>query len=93
MAYSKDNLFLMTPPSLMGDHRWWTYKSADAIAIVIAAGYISDAKDMGMKVHDLVWVVDTATPTYHWCVVRAISSTTGAADLSDGQIVAATNTA
>jgi hypothetical protein len=92
MAYSKDNLFLMTIPSLQGDFRFWTYKSADAIADVNTAGYISDAKDMGMRVHDLVFVVDTATPTYNWCVCRAINATTGAGDLSDGTAVVATNT-
>jgi hypothetical protein len=91
MAYNQDNLFLMTLPSLMGDHRWWTYKSADAIADVNTAGYISNAKDMGMKVMDLVLVVDTATPTAQWCVVRTVNATTGAGDLSDGTTIAVTN--
>jgi hypothetical protein len=91
MAYNKDNLFLMTTPSYMGDYRFWAYKSVDAIATVNTAGYISNAKEMGMLVHDLVVVVDTATPTVSWCVVISVDATTGAANLSDGTAVAVTN--
>ena len=92
MAYNKDNLFLMTPPSLMGDFRFWTYKSADAIATVRFTGYISNAKDMGMRVDDLVLVVDTTNHLLHWCYVISISATTGAGDLTDGLAITATDT-
>jgi hypothetical protein len=90
MAYNKDNLFLMTTPSYQGDFRFWTYKSTDAIATVNTAGYISNAKEMGMILYDLVLVVDTATPTVNWCVVMAVDATTGVANLSDGTAVSVT---
>jgi hypothetical protein len=89
MAYNQNNLSLLvqgrgTATSL------WIYRSADAIATVRAAGYISNATDMAMRVGDVVLVHDTATPTHQWCLVIAITS--GAADLSDGTAIAQTNT-
>jgi len=68
-----------TGPSL------WTYNSTDPAADVDGAGYFTNAKKLGMKVGDIVFVTDTdASPpitTSHR--VYAIDSTTGAADLSD----------
>jgi len=40
----------------------WQYVSADAKATVVGAGYITNAVQLGMKVGDLVYVYDTATP-------------------------------
>lgn len=91
MAYAQDNLSLLvqgrgTAVSI------WGYRSADAIATVRAAGYISNAKAMGMRVQDLVLVQDTATPTFQFCLVISVNATTGVGDLSDGTTVAQTNT-
>lgn len=92
MAYNKDNLFPNGRNSLMGDWQSWTYASTDAIATVRAANYISNAKEMGMHVDDLVMVVDRTNHLLYWCFVVSISATTGAADLTDGLAVTATNT-
>lgn len=90
MAYSTSN-----PPRLetqpIAGVRIWQYVSTDAIATVRAAGYITNAKDLGMKVQDLVRVIDTNTPTHTLCVVLSVNATTGVADLSDGTAVAQTN--
>lgn len=89
MAYSKDNLFEWGLTDLRGAWRAWVYRSPDALATVVAAGYISNATAMGMKVDDVVLVVDTTNHLLDWCVVAAI--TAGAADLTNGLRITATN--
>jgi hypothetical protein len=91
MAYNQDNLSLLVQGRGTATCIW-NYRSADAIATVRAAGYISNAKAMGMRVQDVVLVQDTATPTMQWCVVISVNATTGVADLSDGTAIAQTNT-
>jgi hypothetical protein len=92
MAYNKDNLFVHGRSALDGSYKEWVYRSADAIATVRVAGYISNGRKMGMKVGDIVKVVDTTNVLDHICYVAAINATTGAADLTDGLAVTATNT-
>ena len=94
MAYATTN-----PPALImqggvGNQHpaTWSYESEDGAATVDAAGYITNATKLGMKVGDIVYVTDTnASPiivTTH--VVTAI--TAGAADLSDtGATLGSTN--
>ena len=76
MAYSTS-----TPPSKVlsdignqGPQRW-TYKSADAAATVAGAGYFTNGLALGMKVNDIVEVVDTATPLVTDHRVTTVSST------------------
>lgn len=61
MAYVVTN-----PPAriggTLGGKSQWQYVSADAKATVVAAAYISNALELGMKVGDTVLVFDTATP-------------------------------
>lgn len=88
MAYNGANLSRMFG-TFDGTHNVWMYVTTDAIATVNTAGYISDATDRGVKVRDVVLVMDTNAPTTSWCTV--ISITSGAADLSDGTAIAETN--
>ena len=88
MAYDGSKLSRMFG-SYDGAWNFWVYRHTDAIATVNTAGYISDATARGMKVRDVVMVVDTNAPTTNFCSVIAITS--GAADLSDGTAVAETN--
>ena len=90
MAYDGSKLSCISVPLFDGTWNMWVYRSADAIATVRAAGYISDATKRGMSVRDIVWVLDTNTPTTNICQVLAI--TAGAADLSDGTAISETNT-
>lgn len=71
----------------------WVMAGTDATTAVDAAGYITDAKDLGMQVGDLLLYVKTdASPiTIQMMIVAAINATTGAADLSDGTAITATN--
>lgn len=85
---------LITSGPLTGAGKKWIYKSVDAASVVRVAGYITNARALGMQVGDIVEVHDTdASPyivTTH--VVSAINSTTGAADLSDiGATLGSTN--
>jgi hypothetical protein len=68
----------------------WAYVSADAVADVDGSGYITNAKELGMKVNDGVFVVDTATPLISFCRVHAIDATTGAGNLSNGTTIGST---
>lgn len=88
MAYDGNKLSLMYG-TRDGAFNVWVYRSADAIATVRAAGYISDGTARGMKVRDVVWVLDTNVPTTSICSVLAITS--GAADLSDGTAISEIN--
>lgn len=92
MAYATSNppaaLFGCSP--LQGRPTLWQYQSADAVATVAGAGYITNAYQLGMQVNDLVIVIDTATPLISMCRVQSVSSTTGAANLSAGTTVGAT---
>lgn len=92
MAYSTTN-----PPVLVaqpvGGPRQWEYRSTDAVTVVRVNGYITNAKDLGMKAGDVVRVVDTdASPVASsWVNVVAINAN-GSGDLSDGAAITATNT-
>lgn len=59
----------------------WLYKSADAIATVKGAAYISNAASLGMQVNDPILVVDTTTPALSLAFVLSVNAATGAATL------------
>lgn len=90
MAYST-----LSPPSMVlqsiSGARRWHYSSADPIATVNTAGYISNGDALGMKVGDIVDVRDTATPGNSICYVVTVTAG-GSADLTDGLAITATNT-
>ena len=59
MAYSVTN-----PPNMVAQRvgkspAIWIYTSTDAIADVDAAGYFTNAGDLGMQENDIVFVVNT----------------------------------
>ncbi len=80
MAYAPGSLNLDHPVmgggldagSLSIQH--WTYVSADTVATVIAAGYVSDGDDKGMKVNDVCTVVDSNVPSIDYCLVTVVDS-------------------
>lgn len=74
MAYSTSN-----PPSKVGatlasGRNMWIYVSADVDSDVNATDYFSNGQDLGMKVGDIVFVVDTATPKTSFHYVSAIDA-------------------
>ena len=52
----------------------FTYVSADAVAVVIAAGYVDDGNDKDVQVNDVVTVVDTAVPSIDYCMVTVVAA-------------------
>ena len=85
MAYSTTNPPVMMTERLGGNSAMWSYRSVDAETLVDDAGYITNAKDLGMKAGDVVFAVDTdASPIVgYWHIVLEIN-TDGSADLSEG---------
>lgn len=82
MAYDKDGLAAAGGQSKAGEApQMWTYKSADAQATVAASGYFNDAHTL-LKVGDVVYVYDSATPTASMHVV--LSNVSGVVDVSAG---------
>lgn len=92
MAYDVSN-----PPQLLGKAiggrgQVWEYRSTDASTVVDGNGYITNAKELGMKAGDVVYVHETdASPytvTFH--TVAAINAN-GSADLNTAASTSGTN--
>lgn len=80
MAYSTAN-----PPALLVQRAgsnsgavWW-YRSTDAIAAVDDANYFSNARDLGMRQNDVIFIENTTGNLVSLGKVGAINATTGAA--------------
>lgn len=91
MAYSTDN-----PPALVSctnNFRAWTYKSVDAATLVRVSGYITNGDALGMVKGDTVTVIDTDSSPVSVTLMNVVSVTAGgAANLSDGTAITATDT-
>ena len=95
MPYSTATLSLVETGGIGNTQRSvWAMENTDAVTTVRVAGYISNARARGMKVGDIVDYTKTdASPiTIQRMIVVSINATTGAADLSDGTAITATNT-
>jgi hypothetical protein len=90
MAYSSTGLNSAGGQSKAGNApQIWTYTSADAIATVNTSGYFNDASSL-LKVGDIIYVYDSATPTMS--ITFVVSNASGVVDVSDGLTVTATDT-
>jgi hypothetical protein len=89
MVYSTSNPPALETQAIAGPRKW-RYTSADPIATVNTAGYITNGVALGMKVGDTVEVRDTATPTTNLCTVISAAAN-GSVDISDGTPIAQTN--
>jgi len=70
----------------------WHYNSTDAATLVRAAGYITNADALGMAIGDLVFQTDQTGGTVgHIYMVNSVTAG-GAADLTDGTAITATDT-
>jgi len=92
MSYSETN-----PPicvTAQVNFRHFVYKSVDAATLVRAAGYITNGKDLGMVKGDTVTVIDTDSSPVAVTLMNVVSinTATGAANLSDGTAITATDT-
>lgn len=89
MTYAVTNPPKLLSTLLAGNGQLWYYESADAATTVDDAGYITNAKDLGMKAADLVIVHDTGSPLTTMHRVEEIN-TDGSADLTAATTIAAT---
>ena len=89
MAFSLDNFRCVGP--MGGAPRIWTYTSTDALADVNSSGYFDSQSD-NLTVGDLIYgVTSTGTTNVHaQYLVLTIAS--GVVDVSDGVVIAATDT-
>ena len=80
MAYAPGSLNLQIPRMGGGldagslSFAQYGYLSADAVATVIAAGYIDDGGDKGLRVNDVVVVVDSNVPSIDFCMVTVVAA-------------------
>ena len=89
MAYAKDGLNLIGGGGKAGQApQIWTYPSSDAIASVNTAAYFNSASTL-LNVRDIIFVVDSNTPTLH--IVSVLSNASGVVDISDGTAIAETD--
>lgn len=84
MAYSSTGLNLVAGSKAGNAPQVWAYQSADAIATVNTSGYFDSVASL-LKVGDLMYVYDTATPTASLVVV--LSNTGSVVDVSDGTTI------
>jgi hypothetical protein len=85
MTYATSNPPQLITGPLYGAGNLWIYRSADPTATVDGAGYITNAGELGMKVGDILWNLETDTDLAYTHIVKTISATApGAADLTDG---------
>ena len=85
MAYSSTGLQPIGGQGKAGTApQMWSYTSADAIAAVNTSGYFNSAADL-LKVGDLMYVRDSATPTASLVIV--LSNASGVVDVSDGTAI------
>lgn len=96
MAYATtDRLELLGKSPLAAAGRCWYHESADALATVNTAGFITDGGVKGLKVGDYVQHLDTTAATgdlsmHRVLTVGAITSALdGVVDLTDGTVIAA----
>lgn len=87
MAFSIDGLYQIGPGG--NGPRLWVYASTDAQATVRASGYFNDASDL-LGVRDVIFTIDTSTPTTYICNV--LTNASGVVDISDGLQVPETDT-
>ena len=89
MAYNSNGLSAAGGQSKAGNApQMWTYSSADAIATVNTSGYFNNASAL-LKVGDVIYVYDTATPTAS--SVTVLSNASDVVDVSDGTTIAMTD--
>ncbi len=92
-GYSTSNPPGLIASAIGGGPRIWYYSSVDAVTVVRATGYFTNGYTLGMRVGDLVFVLDNdASPvTGSWCWVTDVSASTGVADISDGVTITGTD--
>lgn len=86
MSYSTSIPPMKVTAGVGGAPNLWIYKSTDDDGTVNGAGYFTNGASLGMKLNDIVLVIDTTTPLVSLCSVSAVNATTGAATTKFGAV-------
>lgn len=76
MAYTPNTLAQRSMGMIEGAFNVWEYTSTDPMSSILTTGYFTDGSSKGMRVGDIVWVVNQSTPTTVQCQVSAATVTT-----------------
>jgi len=90
MAYSVQNPPALVYQAVGGMVRHWVYKSPDAAAVVAAAGYFTNGQKLGLKIGDLIEVINTTGNISTLHQVSAVGLTT--TDINDATVINQTDT-
>lgn len=71
MTYSPTTLHRVSNGGIGSGPTMWIYTTADAHTAVDETDYFTSAKDRGLKVNDVVIVVDTNAPT---CTIHRVAA-------------------
>lgn len=89
MAFDRDGWNVIGGQSRSGDApAMYSYSTTDNLATMNTEGYFNSVSDT-VAVNDLIYVVDSATPTTTLVTVR--SNASGVVDVSDGTAIAVTD--
>ena len=90
MAYSTANPPALVAQMIGGTQRIWMYKSTDAAAVVDGTGYFTNGQKLGLKVGDIIWVINTTgnITTLHQVSAVSLAGT----DINDLTAVTQTDT-
>jgi hypothetical protein len=91
MAYNKDNLQPIGGQAKAGNApQMWSYTApgTDALADINTSGYFNDASSV-LKAGDLIYLWDASVPT--GTLVIVLSNASGVVDVSDGTVIAVTD--
>ena len=85
MAYSATGLTPIGGQSKAGNApQMWAYTSTDAATVIRVVGYFNSAAGL-LKVGDLMYIRDSATPTASLVIV--LSNASSVVDVSDGTAI------
>lgn len=86
MSYSTSIPPMKVTAGVGGAPNIWIYKSTDDDATTNGSGYYTNGAALGMKLNDIVLVIDTTTPLVSLCSVSVVNATTGAVTTKFGAV-------
>lgn len=93
MTYATTNPPKLISTGIANAGKFWEYKSTDIATTVDTSGYITNAKDLGMQIGNLVFVHQTNASPYTVTIHSVIAiNADGSADISTAGSTIGTNT-
>lgn len=78
MAYLTSNPPRLINPSIGSDVQGWVYKSTHTSTEVLAAGFFSNGSDLGMRVADLMTVINSTSGVRYDVGVSSVNASSAA---------------